>query len=137
MVLLPRDRSNVVDDIEDKVPSPSESAVLVVGAESTLREVLVHLSQKRSQSLDPVTFAFERLEDGIRQRLDMDMKVKHFHAHSANILTVVRKDAPVPSPPLIHHLTLIGHGRDGDGLDVAYDRRLDGLRRPPPSVFFF
>lgn len=105
--------------------------VLDVRDDATLHDVLEQLKQERGRAYDPVNFAFERLDDGIRQRVDLDMLVKQLRS---NTLTVVRKDAPValssePDPfspgVLMHRLA------DMSG------RQLDSLRRPPPSAFFF
>merc|ERR1712217_255037 len=54
-------------------------------------EVLQKLSQKCCRAYDPINFAIERFGDGIWQRLDLDMQVKHLQPHS-NALKVVSKD---------------------------------------------
>eukprot|EP00747_Dinoflagellata_sp_TGD_P095609 gnl/TRDRNA2_/TRDRNA2_166533_c0_seq1.p1 gnl/TRDRNA2_/TRDRNA2_166533_c0~~gnl/TRDRNA2_/TRDRNA2_166533_c0_seq1.p1 ORF type:complete len:816 (+),score=146.27 gnl/TRDRNA2_/TRDRNA2_166533_c0_seq1:1-2448(+) len=107
-----------------------DSVVLCVSVEATLFEVLELLSQERGRACDPVTFAFERMEDGIRQRLDLHTQVKHLQPRSS-VLTVVRKDAPVP----LGSTDPFSSSSRREGLDDY--RQLEGVRRPPPSAFFF
>jgi hypothetical protein len=106
--------------------------VLAVREDASLLEVLEQLKQERGRAYDPVNFAFERIDDGITQRLDLDTQVKQLQPHS-NILTLVRKDAPVV-------LSLGGERiqRRLEELTLSpHSRQLDSLRRPLPSAFFF
>jgi hypothetical protein len=108
-----------------------ESIVLTIRDDATLLEVLEQLATKCRQehsgyrTYDPVNFAFERIDDGIRQRLDLDMQVKQLPPHSTS-LTLVRKDAPIIFTPAADTLSL-----------TPSNRQMDSLRRPLPSVFFF
>jgi len=118
---------------------PSDSVVMNIWEEATLLEVLSQLSRDRGRLYDPVSFAFERLEDGIRQRLDLDTQVKHLGAQ-VGALILVRKDAPQAFPPQADPLSpsrrLEAAKASGRAL-VPGGGRLDLLPRPSPSAFFF
>jgi len=72
-----------------------ERVVLRTWGYSTLFEVLRDLNQAPGSSCDPMNFAFERLDAGVRQRLDLDTQVCHLLPGSGALM-VVRKDAPKP-----------------------------------------
>lgn len=113
--------------------SVGESVVLSVRDEATLLEVLEQLSRQRGRTYDPVNFVVERLDDGIRQRLDLNMQVKHLQQRSS-VLMLTRKDAPV-ALSLDEPFPLTWRS---EGMGSAPSRREhDVLRRPPATVFFF
>eukprot|EP00927_Polykrikos_kofoidii_P043594 TRINITY_DN37676_c0_g1_i1.p1 TRINITY_DN37676_c0_g1~~TRINITY_DN37676_c0_g1_i1.p1 ORF type:complete len:885 (-),score=136.10 TRINITY_DN37676_c0_g1_i1:37-2691(-) len=101
--------------------------LLHVREDATLNEVLEQLSHEQGRHFDPVSLAFERLDDGIRQRLDLHMQVRHLPPHSS-VLSVVRKDTPM--------LALPPHGPAGS-LHPVNKWHLDPSTRRFPSVFAF
>jgi len=108
-----------------------KAVVLEIRRDATLFEVMQRLSRDHGRAYDPVNFAFERVDDGIRQRVDPDAQVSHLHPQSS-VLAIVRKD---------------GGGRSEHAVPTASTRSLHtglprpqfdlALRRPPPSAFFF
>lgn len=116
----------------------AESIALTVRDDATLLEVLEQVSTQfrrahlGDRAYDPVNFAFERMDDGIKQRLDLGMQVKQLPPDSAS-LTLVRKDAPIVFTPDAQK----DHRRLEAFALTRSSRPMDALRRPLPSEFFF
>jgi len=112
--------------------------VLNVEEDAKLREVLHQLNREyeHGRAYDPHKFTMERMDDGIQQRLDLDMQVKQLPGQ-VNVLTVVRMDAPL-SPmtrmPSLNHLASMTKG--GKKKDTS-KYTSSGRTRPPREIFCF
>lgn len=102
--------------------------ILQIRESAKLRDVLDQLRQEHGRAYDPFNFAVERVDDGIRQRLDWDMQVRQLSSHT-EVLHVVRMDQVA----LLNADRLASAGRlpDRDPRDSF------GLNRPPREIFCF
>jgi len=115
-----------------------ETFSLHVREDATLEEVLSRLSHERGTPYDTVNFAFERIDDGIKHRMDLHTQVKHLQPHK-NVLMVVRKDwqdTPMTlGPPGTDRL--ISRGTSGEDSPKRH-QNLDMLhQRTPMSTTFY